>query len=935
MPMPKKSLLDFQWRFFKGDFHRPTDGLHWAKGGAFEYGPLSPSYDDSRWRVVNVPHDFVVEGDFTRDLPAGVGNPASSGTKQDTHMMHGYLQGGVGWYRKTFFVPAEDDGRMLALEFDGVFRNSTVWLNKHYVGTQASGYMGFRYDVSALLNYGGFNTVVVRADATEYEGWFYEGGGIYRHVWLINQDPLHLVRNGIFVTSEVDLNSSKPSAKITVRTEIANTRSFPSPVQLRTTILDPAGRKVAEMTNAVALDSNESREIIQAIDLSSVELWSVDQPRLYSAVSQVMTGDEVTDEETTSFGIRKIHFDADQGFFLNDQPVKLKGVCCHQDHAGVGSALPDRLQSFRIERLKEMGCNAYRTAHHPPTPELLEACDRLGMLVMDETRLMGTAPDLMAQLRDLVRRDRNHPSVILWSIGNEEVYLQGTAAGARIAKAMMREVRRWDTTRLITLAMNGSWGEGASPVIDVLGCNYINNGDVDAIHAKFPRQPIVFSESASALGTRGIYAADKQRGYVSAYDTNAAVWGATHEANWKHCSARPFISGTFVWTGFDYRGEPTPYYNWPCISSHFGIIDTCGFPKDPYYYYQSCWSNQDVLHLFPHWNWKGREGQEIEVWAFSNFEEVELSLNGKSVGRQAIPKEGHLVWKVPYAPGILTAVGYRDGREIKRVQVETTGPAAGIRLVPDRIKIHANGEDLSVVRVELVDAAQRLIPNANPLIRFEVDGPGTILGVGNGDPSCHESDKGTVRSAFNGLCQVLVQSSKTAGTLRLRAVADGLLPGVSEITAETGDLRLSVPETSTISDIAFEHSAVVLGKQEILAVAYPSSPLAFTPIPMDSPDDFCTVRKCFEKDPDGFLYVRMIFKAGCAGSGSLLFGPDGPLKVWVNGVFMACDLTALPPAKAEANKINVPWNAGANEVMFALSGNQGNTWGLYARVCFV
>lgn len=921
--------MDPEWRFFDGDFPLPTDGQHWAKGGGIEVGPISARYDDSTWRAVDLPHDFVVEREPTRELPPGAAwSRYAANNGHNNHMMHGFKPGGVGWYRKRFRVPAEDEGRRLALVFDGLFRHSTVWLNQNFVGEWLSGYMGVEYDVSALLNYGGLNTLTVRVDAREYEGWFYEGAGIYRHVWLVKRDPIHIPSHGVFVRCAADPATDR--AELRVEVEVANTTAEDRTAVVEVAICDPEGRRVAEASAPVAVPAGATATAAPAVVLTAPAWWSLETPRLYSAGCRVREGAALRDEETVAFGVRSIRFDPDRGFLLNERPVKLKGVCCHQDHAGVGSALPDRVHEFRIERLKAMGCNAYRTAHHPPAPELLEACDRLGMLVMDETRVMGTAPEYRDRLIDLVRRDRNHPSVILWSIGNEEVHLQGRPMGARIAEEMKRWVRRWDPTRPVTLAMNGAWGEGASNVIDVLGCNYIVCGDIDAFHRDHPRQPVVFSESASALTTRGIYEADPQRGYVSAYDVNAANWGHTHEANWRHCSARPFVAGTFIWTGFDYRGEPTPYYDWPNISSHFGILDTCGFAKDCFYYYQAWWSDQEVLHLFPHWNWSGREGQPIEVWAYANGDEVELFRNGQSQGRRTMEREGHAVWTVPYAPGELMAVGYRQGREYRRVRVATTGPAAGLRLTPDRSALRADGEDVAVIQVEVVDAAGRCVPTAGDQIRFAVEGPGRILGVGNGDPSCHEADKGTMRSAFNGLCQVLVQTRREAGSIRVRARADGLMDTVAVLTAAAGEVRPWVPAAVPMTGLQWAASALRSEPASLDAVDTPPAGEAFTPL-APGPNGFCTVRQIFNGQAEGLVYIRLRCELEEAGMGQLIFGSDGPLKIWVNGQVAACDPTPNPPARPDANRVGVQWRKGANEVMMALTSNGGKAWGVYGR----
>ncbi len=450
----------------------------------------------------------------------------------------------------------------------------------------------------------------------------------------------------------------------------------------------------------------------------------------------------------------------------------VKGTCNHQDHAGVGSALPDRVQYYRIQRLKDMGCNAYRTSHNPPTPELLDACDQLGMLVMDETRLFSSSSEGLSQLERLVRRDRNHPCVILWSVGNEEP-VQATERGQRIAATMKHLIRELDTTRPVTEAMNGGWGKGVSNVVDVQGFNYEKNGNTDQFHKDFPAKPCIGSEEASTFCTRGIYENDKERGYISAYDVNRPSYGCGAEEWWTYYSARPWIAGAFVWTGFDYRGEPSPY-SWPCISSHFGIMDTCGFPKDNFFYYQAWWTEKPIVHVLPHWNWRGKEGTPIEVWVHSNCEEIELQLNGTSLGRKSMPRNSHLEWQVPYAPGTLVARGFNGGKAVAEERVETTGEPAGVKLTPDRSTINADGEDVSVVTVSVRDAQGRLVPVAENQVTFTVEGPGKIIGVGNGNPSSHEPDKGSQRRVFNGLAQVIVQSQKQGGEIVLAARADGL-----------------------------------------------------------------------------------------------------------------------------------------------------------------
>ncbi|MGE5327106.1 MAG: glycoside hydrolase family 2 TIM barrel-domain containing protein, partial [Deltaproteobacteria bacterium] len=521
-------------------------------------------------------------------------------------------------------------------------------------------------------------------------------------------------------------------------------------------------------------------------------------PHLYRAVSTLEADGVAKDQVETTFGIRTVEFDSDKGFLLNGKPVKIKGTCNHQDHAGVGSALPDRLQYYRVERLKDMECNGYRTSHNPPTPELLDACDRLGMLVMDETRMMDSSPEGLSQLERLVRRDRNHPSVVIWSIGNEEPE-QGTPRGARIAATMKELVHRLDPSRQITEAMNYGWGLGLTSVVDVMGFNYAGGRGnnlaeaIDTFRGKFPKKPVIGTETGSTVSTRGIYENDKLKGYVSAYDINHPPWAHTAEHWWSVYDERSYLAGGFAWTGFDYRGEPTPY-GWPCISSHFGILDTCGFPKDNFYYYKAWWGTKPVLHLFPHWNWSGKEGQEIDVWCHCNLDSVELFLNGKSLGSKTVARNKHVEWKVKYEPGVIEARGSKGGKVVLTDKRETTGAPASLRLAADRQKIAADGEDVSVVTIEVLDAQGRVVPVAMNEVSFKLSGSGRIIGVGNGDPSCHESDRPVSateakRSAFNGLCAVFVQSLKQPGEIRLEGTASGLESASVTIQGETATPR--------------------------------------------------------------------------------------------------------------------------------------------------
>ncbi len=787
-PTPREELLlDPGWKFHLGDaasvegdfdYGKP---LLYAKAGEAG-GAVDQAFNDSAWRTVDLPHDWAVEQDFVK-------------VDDENVTAHGYKPIGrqfpkttIGWYRKSFTVPASDEGKRLAVKFDGVFRDAQVWLNNHYLGRNFSGYSEFLFDVTDVLNYGGKNVLVVRVDPSLYEGWFYEGAGIYRHVWLQKYSPLHIPPYGLFVWTEV----GQGTARIHAETQIFNQSLGPVQGELRTLILDDHGRTVAQAdVSPFSLGADRVSQVGQAIDLERPRLWSLESPTLYRLVSEVRSGGKVVDRRETEFGIRTLLFDKDKGFFLNGKPVKIQGVCCHQDHAGVGAALPDRLQYYRIERLKEMGVNAYRSSHNPPTPELLQACDRLGMLVLDENRLMGSTPELMSQFEHLILRDRNHPSVIMWSVGNEEFTIQDTPVGRRIAQSLVERQKELDPSRLSTYAgNNGKNFVGVNEVVDVRGFNYHLN-EIDAYRKDHPDQVLWGTETASTVCTRGIYANDAERGYVADYDQNFPPWASTAEKWWSLYGTRPWLMGGFAWTGFDYRGEPTPYA-WPCINSHFGIMDMCGFPKNNYYYYQAWWTDKDVLHIAPHWNWAGKQGKTIDVWCQSNCDSVELFLNGRSLGRKVMPRLSHLEWKVPYQPGVLSAKGWKKGKVIT-AKVETTGAPAAIRLVPDRTGIRADAEDVVVFTVSALDAQGREVPIADNLIRFEVKGPGRIIGVGNGDPSSHEPDKyladGWQRRLFSGKGQVIIQSTKEAGTLTLSATADGLKPAASQVTAEPSPLR--------------------------------------------------------------------------------------------------------------------------------------------------
>ena len=725
-------LMDSGWRFALGnacesekDFdHGSAYFSYFAKAG-YGDGPAAKDFDDRGWRIVNLPHDWAVE------LPFDSTASYSHGFKI---VGRNFPQSSIGWYRKTFYVPEEDLGKHICIEFDGVHRNSTVWVNGFYLGQEHCGYYGFQYDITDYLNYGADNVVAVRVDATMEEGWYYEGAGIYRHVWLAKTAALHIAPYGIFVSSVI--NDS--TAKITARTTVSNEQSIPTMFDITQIVVDHYSKIIATAeSKQLAIAAQGSQEFACPLSIKNPHLWSPENPYLYNLITTVYVDGLKIDRTETTFGIRSIRFDSEHGFFLNGKHVLLKGTNNHQDHAGVGTALPDAFQEFRIRRLKEMGSNAYRCSHNPPTPELLDVCDRLGMLVIDENRLMGVNAEHLDLLRRMILRDRNHPSVIIWSLGNEEWAMEGNMTGARVAATMQAFAQQLDPTRRTTYA-NSGWGQGISTVQDVMGFNYIFNGNIDEQHARFPAQPAIGTEETTSRSTRGIYEDDSARAHMAATDRKPG--GRSMEEGFKFYAARPFLSGIFFWTGFDYRGEPHPF-GWPQVTSQSGIVDLCGFPKDMFYYLLARWTDKPVLHLFPHWNWQGREGQTIQVWAYSNCDEVELLLNNKSLGRKPMPENSHLEWAVKYEPGVLVGRGYKNGKEFITQQIETTGGPAVIKLLADRTIYKADGEDAAAITVQINDASGHLVPTADNLITFKIKGPGRIIGVGNGDPSSHEADR--------------------------------------------------------------------------------------------------------------------------------------------------------------------------------------------------
>ncbi|MDE3201744.1 MAG: DUF4982 domain-containing protein [Acidobacteriota bacterium] len=787
----EKYLFDFDWKFTFGNGNDPSKDLgfgigqgDFSKTGDFEFAKVK--YDDASWSEVNLPHDWAVALPFVWD-----NEQASHGFKP---LGRRYPETSVGWYRRVFEVPETDKGRRLAVEFDGAFRSVLVWVNGCFIGRNDNGYAPFGFDITDFIELGKPNCITLRVDAAFGDGWFYEGAGLYRHVWLTKTDALHLGKWESFVRSEV----KGSDAALTLETVVENEGSASEQARVTWTIKDADGKTVATAeapAQAVAADGKTTFRT--TANLAGAKLWSTEEPNLYTAVATVETDGKARDAEQFTFGVRTAKFTADKGFFLNGKPLKIQGTCNHQDHAGVGAALPDRLQYYRVAVLQGMGCNAVRTSHNMPTPEWVEACDRMGMMMMCETRQMSSSPEGMAQLEVMVKRYRNSPAVIIWSIGNEEGRLQNgpmAEEGLKIGTAMVRRCHELDPTRVVSAAVNGDNEQGVSLALDVIGFNY-HQEFPEKYHREHPERAIYGSETSSAISTRGEYSTDPKRNTVNCYD-GVVPWGATPEGWWTLYGGQEFLAGGFAWTGFDYRGEPTPY-GWPSVNSQFGIVDMCGFPKDYFYYYKAWWRREPAVHVFPHWNWHGREGEEIAVWVYSNADEVELLVNGKSVGRKKVPSLQHVEWKVKYEPGAIEARGLKGGKVVATDRRETTGDAVAIRITADRTEIDADGEDVAMITVEALDKQGRPVPTADNHIGFKVSGEGKLIGVGNGDPNCQQSDKEPKRSLFNGLAQVILQSTKRPGEIRIEAVKEGwdgaeLTPAKLTITTKRVEPRPAV-----------------------------------------------------------------------------------------------------------------------------------------------
>jgi beta-galactosidase len=749
-------------------------------------------FDDSHWRVLNLPHDWSIEGDFNEKNPATIGG--------------GALPGGIGWYRKTFTISASENVNTIFIDFDGVYRNSEVWINGHYLGIRPYGYSSFQYNITPFLKWGkDKNVIAVKVDNSKQpNSRWYSGSGIYRNVWVEITGKVIVDHWGTYISTPQVTNQS---ATVVIKTKLSNSLGIIRTITAITVVYNKEGKEVGRKeTSDIKVDT--TKEIEQKIVVSNPSLWSVTRPYLYKAVTSVKINGNVEDEYTTPFGIRYFNFDAFKGFSLNGKPLKIRGVCDHHDLGCLGSAINYRAIQRQLEILKAMGCNGIRTSHNPPAPELLELCDKMGFIVMDEAfdmwKIKKTDYDYhldwdawhVRDLEDLIIRDRNHPSIFIWSVGNEinEQWNKKDSSGTIISKELVGIVKSLDTSRPVTSAFSSPYPDNPlirSGVFDLIGYNY-ENANFAKFHDRFPGKKFIGTETVSALETRGHYdllPTDSIRRWplawdkplktgnadltVNAYDNVSTPWGSTHEETWKVMKKHDFLSGMYIWTGFDYLGEPTPY-PWPARSSYFGIIDLAGFPKDVYYMYQSEWTNKDVLHILPHWNWN--KGNTVDVWVYyNNADEVELFLNDKSLGiKKKTGEDLHIMWRVPFTPGTLRAISRKNGKVVLMKIMNTAGKPAQLALSADRKRINADANDLSYVTVKVTDASGNMVPDANNLIKYTITGPGIIVAVDNGSPTSLERFKAKRHTAFNGMALAVIQSKKESGKIVLTAKADGL-----------------------------------------------------------------------------------------------------------------------------------------------------------------
>ena len=780
------------WKFCGEDLYprNGADGYSGAKSKDNYYGAASPELDDKEWQDVDLPHDYLIDDDIVTEVTHNIHENAND---TERAVLRGFLHSGgcievhAAWYRKWLKVRPKDENSRVYLHFDGVFRDCLLYVNSYYVCRHEGGYESFFVDISDFLDYEKDNLIAVRINPEKHEGWWYEGAGIYRNVWVEVSDGIRFVPHGIYACPTVNLETMSADVRITA--ELSNMLYSDETLKIEWEISDENGKALARGKGEKLVPCRDEAMTEFEAKLHDVTLWDIGKPYLYTLKMCLYLGDILMDEVTTPFGIKHTYFDKDKGFFLNGRHVRIQGVCCHQDHAGVGVAADKSIYEYRISRLLSMGANAYRTAHHMASPELLEVCDRMGFLVFEETRRMSTAPDDFLAIKTMVKRDRNHASVFLWGIGNEELCSQGAPEMARATKSIIHEIRKLDTLRPVTSGvclkdhcMQHDHPDFLIPVtnnLDVMGFNYESYA-WDEYHEKVPNQPIIVTEATSNSSTRGCYETDKEKGcfWIKDRDNQEKCKGAPEikgqnegEDEWSACSEREYMAGIFIWTGFDYRGEPCPM-TYPAIMSYFGIFDYCGFPKDNFYYYKSWWQNEDVLHLLPHMNLKDKVGEKVDFYAFSNLDSAELFINGKSYGMSYNQKDRYIKWEnVEYETGTAVAVGYKEGKEVKRCEISTVGKPS--KICAEVFKTKFSVGDTAIIDIKLVDENGNVVPDDDRLMRFEVSGSGRFLGCGNGNPTDHSKDRNPERTTFRGLCQVLVKI-ETVGETYVKIKCQGL-----------------------------------------------------------------------------------------------------------------------------------------------------------------
>ncbi len=777
-----------------------NDGWKFNRGDHPE--AINYEFNDKEWEMVDLPHDWSIEGPFSKFNPA--------------RCRGAWLPAGICFYRKSFELPKGSEGKKISIYFDGAYRRSEVWINGEYLGYRPYGYISFEYDLTPYINYKGENLITVKLDNSSQPGsrW-YTGTGIYRDVTLKIRDKLHIPTWGIYVTTPV---AEKEKAEFKYDVKVRNEHDTRESFDLSIKLLNPQGEVAGTLTDTKELDPGEEKELSYTMELNNPELWSPDSPNLYKMVCELHSNGKKIGSERINTGVRKMEYDSNAGFILNGEKLVLNGVCMHHDGGPLGAACYRGTYEREIRILKEMGCNAIRTSHNPYASEFYDVCDSMGILVLNEAfDVWEQVKDPMVwlengmkiripidqyhndfkgwsdrDLKDFILRDRNHPSIFMWSIGNEilEVY---SPAGVPITKRLGAVVHKYDY-RPFTNGSNYSHevNEDVVNETDIAGYNYATSNILESDHKEFPDRKMVITECSSAqpFRARGEYYLKSQiphqhdilykDGFKNRINSrNEFGQGIQSYLTFKD---KPYVMGMFIWTGKDYLGEVTPY-SWPARSSSFGVIDLCGFPKDGYYFYQSLWTDKDVTHLYPHWNWEGHEGEKVEVGCFSNAEEVELFLNGESLGK----KENKLIdgeipqWNVPYEKGELRAIGYKNGQQVSENVVVTADNPARIRLSSVENSLRHDGNDIIYIEVDILDENHNFCPLADNLIHFEVEGDAKIIGVGNGHNRSHEPFKANYRKASYGKCLVILKGGKKGGKVKLIANSDGLEEAVMEI----------------------------------------------------------------------------------------------------------------------------------------------------------